>query len=224
MVGANLSIKEIHEAKARISKDIINTNIKTALDIKNEIRYHKRLSTGIPIIDTGLKGGFPIGTITEICGPPGMGKTQFCMSCCVNILLNNLNNNSANSILYIDTELKFDSKRLIEMITNSQYLNNNTSIPLSESFIIDSILPQVNIFKPNTNKELFDELKSQSLLNTILNQNIQLIIIDSAAALIRKEGYSEKESSKLTDELVLYHIICNIKYFILINILYKIKF
>ena len=93
------------------------------------------ISTNIPGLDQLLNGGLPKGSITEICGPPGVGKTQLCLFLCVQAFLSSYNatrnagcNNVAASIstslktqpplpahtriIYIDTEGAFSAERL----------------------------------------------------------------------------------------------------------------
>lgn len=39
----------------------------------------KRISTGCTAIDEIIRGGIPVNGITEIVGPSGVGKSQFCL-------------------------------------------------------------------------------------------------------------------------------------------------
>lgn len=47
------------------------------------------------------------GLLSEICGPPGVGKTQFLMKLCSTHLLNNQD----KTVIYIDTENNFNTNR-----------------------------------------------------------------------------------------------------------------
>eukprot|EP00959_Pyramimonas_sp_CCMP1952_P256680 5362501-Pyramimonas_sp.AAC.1 len=38
-----------------------------------------RFATTLPPLDEALRGGIPSGGITELVGPAGVGKTQFCI-------------------------------------------------------------------------------------------------------------------------------------------------
>lgn len=49
------------------------------------------------------------GILTEICGPPGVGKTQFLLKLCAIHLLDL--NNSNKTVIYIDTENNFNPSR-----------------------------------------------------------------------------------------------------------------
>ena len=57
----------------------------------------------------------------------GVGKTQFCIGCCVQAIVRNNDSKSSDTssvlgkkggVIYIDTELKFDSTRLIDVAAN----------------------------------------------------------------------------------------------------------
>lgn len=41
------------------------------------------LPSGLQELDAVLGGGIQVGTLTEIVGAPGTGKTQFCIGCSV---------------------------------------------------------------------------------------------------------------------------------------------
>ncbi|KAI5845376.1 P-loop containing nucleoside triphosphate hydrolase protein [Tricharina praecox] len=48
--------------------------------LSQQSSQHTRLSTGSHAVDSLLHGGLPRAQVTEICGPPGSGKTQFLLS------------------------------------------------------------------------------------------------------------------------------------------------
>ena len=82
------------------------------------------LATGIPPLDEALSGGLHMGTITEISGAPGVGKTQFCIGCCVEAITRSHPSlvrgaswagSRRGTVVYIDTEHKFDPQRLGEV-------------------------------------------------------------------------------------------------------------
>lgn len=136
------------------------------------------LSTGMPPLDQSLRGGLPMGCISDVCGFPGAGKTQFCMFVAVKTLLSTTNN---RSIIYIDTELKLDSSRLVQMLSSQT----------SQRDSLDTLLQRIVIKRPSS----LDELKMvlQSLEEEVIALEAPLIIIDSLAALIKRHQFSVTE-------------------------------
>uniref|UniRef100_A0A183S7G4 DNA repair protein RAD51 homolog 3 n=1 Tax=Schistocephalus solidus TaxID=70667 RepID=A0A183S7G4_SCHSO len=62
-----------------------------------------------------LDGGFPCGRITEVCGQPGIGKTQFCLQTCLTVQLPKWCSGLSGEAVFIDTEGSFMTKRLFQM-------------------------------------------------------------------------------------------------------------
>ncbi|MFZ0514861.1 MAG: ATPase domain-containing protein [Candidatus Nitrosopolaris sp.] len=58
-----------------------------------------RLPTGSKNLDNLLDGGIEAGVITQIYGPPGIGKTQLCHTLCIMLP-------SQYGVVYIDTMCK----------------------------------------------------------------------------------------------------------------------
>lgn len=78
----------------------------TALAHSNRMRY---LPTGISALDKHLCGGVRVGTITELVGKAGVGKTQLAMQLCV------MAARYGQGSVYIDTEKKLSIERLKEI-------------------------------------------------------------------------------------------------------------
>ncbi len=53
-----------------------NIGGKSALDLLMKEETIKRVVTFSQSIDEMLEGGVPVTKVTEVCGPPGIGKTQ----------------------------------------------------------------------------------------------------------------------------------------------------
>lgn len=65
-------------------------------------------------LDEALRGGLPVDSITEIVGPPGIGKTQFCHTMAVvalTLLAPQPVMRPHGSVIYIDTETTFSPQR-----------------------------------------------------------------------------------------------------------------
>nr|CCD12932.1 unnamed protein product [Trypanosoma congolense IL3000] len=66
-------------------------------------------------LDVLLGGGPRVGAVTELCGPPGVGKTQLSMQLAVNCLLPKELGGLDGGCLFIDTEGSFLSERFCEI-------------------------------------------------------------------------------------------------------------
>ena len=69
----------------------------------------RNLPTGMPSLDRCLRGGFRIGTISELVGRAGAGKSQLAMQMCV------MAAKYGQGSVYIDTEKKLSLERLKEI-------------------------------------------------------------------------------------------------------------
>jgi RAD51-like protein 1 len=133
------------------------------------------ISTGIAELDLRMKGGLPVGMISEIAGSPGSGKTQFCLGCIAEVA-----RNSSSRVIVFDTELKFNVDRLKEIVMEREIGAD-----------ITSILSRVIIKRPLTCRALFQEI--DELESLVISEGIKLIVIDSIASLARKEGLQETD-------------------------------
>lgn len=82
-----LGAKNLVLEKALLNLD--NSRFKAKHDVNNIDIKIKRISTGITGLDESLEGGIPKGFSVIITGPPGTGKTTFC----VQILMERIRNN-----------------------------------------------------------------------------------------------------------------------------------
>lgn len=124
----------------------------------------KRLSTNSPL-DKLLNGGLEYGTITNIYGPPGSGKTNVGLSTLMNC---------KNKIIYIDTEGSFSLERFKQLGGNDKKLKN------------------VILIEPHTWSE--QHAKILNLEKILKREKIDLVIVDSLVALYRLELTQENFS------------------------------
>jgi hypothetical protein len=74
---------------------------RSALDCLRAKQAHVSfLPTGMASLDKTLRGGLPCGSIIEVVGPAGAGKTQFCLQSCVRAIGES---DALGSAIYIDT-------------------------------------------------------------------------------------------------------------------------
>jgi len=79
-----------------------------------------RMATGVRNLDEILKGGWPLGSVTVIAGPPGSGKTILAQQLCFHdasptrraLYFNTLSEPSAKTLRYLGQFKYFDAKKL----------------------------------------------------------------------------------------------------------------
>jgi len=85
------------------------------LDIKDiKDRIILSFTTGSKRLDEFLTGGYKLGTINEIYGEFGTGKTQLCHQLAVNVQLPKDKGGLEANAVYIDTEGTFRPERIIQ--------------------------------------------------------------------------------------------------------------
>eukprot|EP01034_Spumella_vulgaris_P029022 gene29022-35996_t len=104
---------------------------------------------------------------------------------------NPFTNNNIGGVVYIDTELKFDPNRLIQMAIETFPELYSSEYRVDAPHQVDKLLSCVKIIRPTTCKQLGEEIRQ--LQGVVIAQGVSLIIIDSVAALARKEALSERE-------------------------------
>ena len=66
-------------------------------------------------LDKLMGGGVQLGQITDICGTPGIGKSQLCMQLCVDVQINRIFGGVDGEAIFIDTEGTFQVDRIHSM-------------------------------------------------------------------------------------------------------------
>lgn len=166
-----------------------------------------KISTGLPTLDGCLRGGIPIGSITEVVGRAGVGKTHLAQQLIVQAAM------GGGGSIFIDAEKKLKLQRLRELALERRrrevaempaHTNTNQN---SITGFAQQVLENVTIHSLLTTRELLDvldNLEKEILLrnseatnegtdHTASNNNntrrlpVRLIVIDSIAAPIRRD-------------------------------------
>lgn len=183
MVICDASLEEVQVLTAMLSAKITKTPT-SALELlrrRSDGLKQVYISTGMSKLDEALGGGLAVGTIVEVCGAPGIGKSQFCLSCCASVLLGS----TMNSVIYFDTELKFSAERLVEILGTRHEFNAASNAR--------SLLGRVNVKRILSVKELYESI--EDLQSEVISGQVGLVIIDSMAALARKEGLNSSDKN-----------------------------
>ena len=124
------------------------------------------ISSQIGSLDKVFSGGLRNGTITEITGLRGTGKTQLALQFAITPLINN------KKILFIDTTVEFRPERFLQILQS-----RNLSSSLLENLHISRVT---------------DTQKQIEILNNFKIEDFSLLIIDNITDLFSFE-YSKKE-------------------------------
>ena len=124
------------------------------------------ISTGLQKLDTFLSGGIPNGVIIDIFGGNGTGKTQLVLQLSINSIKN------GGNVLFLDTTGGFRPERILEIQKKS-----NLDINLLDKITVSRIT--------NTSEQI-------NLLNTLVESNFSLIVIDNVTDLFSYEYKNNK--------------------------------
>lgn len=94
-------------ALARLAKEYGKQSVRLFSDAPIEVKYQR---TGVPSIDRHLKGGLPLGKVTELSGVEGVGKTSLSLHVCRQAL----QDNQTKFVAYIDAETSLDTAFVAE--------------------------------------------------------------------------------------------------------------
>uniref|UniRef100_A0A182JVZ0 DNA repair protein RAD51 homolog 3 n=1 Tax=Anopheles christyi TaxID=43041 RepID=A0A182JVZ0_9DIPT len=185
---------------------------KSALDLWKEEENRTGLVTFCKDLDLALGSGISEGMITELCGPPGSGKTQLCLQLSVNVQIPHQLGGLQGRAVYLDTNYGFSPQRVQEMAqachkhcTNIALLHKlnpeETLAGFSEASALDGIL-----YSHVTNCTQI--LEAIVVLQNRLyeGEKIKLIILDSLSFLVRNTiTRSMKRVKRVHEILTLLH-------------------
>ncbi|XP_051004326.1 DNA repair protein RAD51 homolog 2 isoform X2 [Acomys russatus] len=181
MKVTGLSYAGVHELLRTVSKACAS-QMQTAYEIKTRrtgALSPAFLPTTLSALDEALYGGVACGSLTEITGPPGCGKTQFCIMMSVLATLPTNMGGLEGAVVYIDTEAAFTAERLVEVAESRfpHHFNTEERLLLSSS--------RVHLFRELTCEGLLQRL--ESLEEEIISNGVQLVIVDSVTSVVRRE-------------------------------------
>ncbi|XP_012664200.1 DNA repair protein RAD51 homolog 3 [Otolemur garnettii] len=89
----------------------------TALELLEQEHTQGFIITFCSALDNILGGGVPLMKTTEICGAPGVGKTQLCIQLAVDVQIPECFGGVAGEAIFIDTEGSFMIDRVVDIAT-----------------------------------------------------------------------------------------------------------
>jgi DNA repair protein RadA len=161
--------------KARIRLEelgIIDKSFVTATKLYEKRKQEERISTGSKNLDDLFVGGIETGSVTEIYGEYGTGKTQLCHTLSVLVQQSRSQGGLNGKAIYVDSENTFRPERIVS-ISNARNLNPYKSLE--------------NIIVAKAYNSAHQELILEETGPVIDGNNVKLLIVDSAVAHYRAE-------------------------------------
>ncbi|XP_043106119.1 DNA repair protein RAD51 homolog 3 [Puntigrus tetrazona] len=177
----------------------------TALDLLHQEQAVGSIVTFCSALDDALGGGVPVGKTTEICGAPGVGKTQLCMQLAVDVQIPVCFGGLGGKALYIDTEGSFLVQRVADMaeaaVQHCTLLGEDTEQRQAlEELTVEKILSNLFLVRCHDYVELLAEVY---LLPDFLSEHpeVRLVVIDSIAFPFRHDFEDLSQRTRLLNGL-----------------------
>ena len=175
VTGMDKETAEKIVTKARqqlIEEGLIVKDFVSATEIYKRRQDIGRITTGTNCLDTLFEGGIETQALTEVYGEFGCGKTQFCHTMCIMVQKSKEEGGLNGGALYIDTEGTFRPERIV-------------SIAKANDMDPEKVLE--NIIVARAYNSAHQTLILEEAGSVIKENNIKLIIVDSAVGLFRAE-------------------------------------
>ncbi|XP_077239596.1 DNA repair (Rad51) family protein isoform X2 [Tasmannia lanceolata] len=189
MANKLISQMGLHQSIANIfaARNILTAKVLLLMEdrIQNEYLVG-HLPTFLKGLDDALCGGIPSGVLTELVGPAGIGKTQFCLKLSLLAALPSSHGGLNGRVIYIDTESKFSSRRMMEIGGNSFPELFHSEGKAKE------MAGRIVVLRPTSLSEFTESLQQIKL--SLLQNQVKLLIIDSMAALVSGEYERDKRA------------------------------
>lgn len=160
----------------------------TALKLLEQEHTQSFIITFCSALDNILGGGVPLTKITEICGAPGVGKTQLCMQLAIDVQIPECFGGVEGEAIFIDTEGSFIVDRVVDLATACiQHLQLIAGTHMGEEhpkaledFTLENILSHIYYFRCHDYTELLAQVY---LLPDFLSEHskVRLVIVDGIA-------------------------------------------
>jgi DNA repair protein RadA len=162
-----------NKARLRLEElGIIDKSFVTATKLYERRKQEERITTGSKNLDDLFFGGIETGSVTEIYGEYGTGKTQLCHTLSILVQQSRTQGGLNGKAIYVDSENTFRPERIVS-IANARNLNPYKSLE--------------NIIVAKAYNSAHQELILEETGPVIDGNNVKLLIVDSAVAHYRAE-------------------------------------
>jgi DNA repair protein RadA len=162
-----------NQARIRLEElGIIDKSFVTATKLYERRKQEERITTGSKNLDDLFFGGIETGSVTEIYGEYGTGKTQLCHTLSILVQQSRSQGGLNGKAIYVDSENTFRPERIVS-ISNARNLDPYKSLE--------------NIIVAKAYNSAHQELILEETGPIIDRNNVKLLIVDSAVAHYRAE-------------------------------------
>lgn len=145
------------------------------------------LQTFCEPIDRILRGGLPVGVVTEVCGAPGAGKTQLAMQLSAIVQLPVSRGGLGGNAVYLDSEGSFTPERLSEIAgAHLERLRSAGGAGLPERLNVEGILDGVFYFRIHNGLQQLNTIETMKDF-IVKNPKVKLVVIDSLVFHLRQD-------------------------------------
>ncbi|RVX22959.1 DNA repair protein RAD51-like 2 [Vitis vinifera] len=192
----DVGMARVTSAVAHIS-EIVSPPTQTALSLMEQRVQNEYMAGHLPTrlkgLDEALGGGIPFGVLTELVGPPGIGKTQFCLKLSLLASLPASYGGLDGRVIYIDAESKFSSRRYLLLVIQDdrnwiKEFPRNIPCGRNGKGGMPTVYPmagRILVLRPTSLSEFTESL--QHIKISLLQNHVKLLVIDSMAALVTGE-------------------------------------
>ncbi|XP_028839565.1 DNA repair protein RAD51 homolog 3 [Denticeps clupeoides] len=177
----------------------------TALELLQREQAQGSIVTFCSALDSALGGGVPVGKTMEVCGPPGVGKTQLCIQLAVDVQIPMCFGGLKGQSLYIDTEGSFMVERVVDVaraaVEHCSLLAEDAEQQKAmKEFTVEKILSCLFLMRCHDYVKL---LAQSYLLPSFLSEHpeVRLIVIDSIAYPFRRDFEDFSHRTRLLNAL-----------------------
>ena len=165
----------------------------SALELLQQEKLRKPISTLSHGIDRMLGGGVPLARVTEFCGIPGSGKTQVAIQLAVSTQLpSNLANGVEGEVVYFDTEGGLTAERVTEVAEgtarrlSAEVTGQEARRGLEAHLATNAVLSRIHCYR------VHDYVELVALLNVMedflaAHPKVKLVVVDAISSHFRAD-------------------------------------
>ncbi|XP_052799849.1 DNA repair protein RAD51 homolog 3-like isoform X2 [Mya arenaria] len=186
-ISKGLSLEEV-ECVLEVVERARNQKVRmwTGWELRDRESEGRAIMTFCEQLDVALGGGANCGSLTEICGAPGSGKTQLCMQLVCDVRIPHVFGGLEGEAVYIDTQGGVVIERLVSMATATIQHCQQIAAGETDQYVVaalsemsvDRLLSGIHILSCTTHIQLL-AIISQLPHFLHAHRKVQLVVVDS---------------------------------------------